>query len=139
MLGLDSLARLVYTIQLNSTKRNTFRTAESATRESLSGSLAFMFLVLEMNLAYRIPFVSDSVGSDREQSVFALGLIFLLVSSGLVYYAIHRRYSDDRLDKICKSKRPLDLSTAKVLYAVWFVFYILFILTAGFMTIFSGL
>lgn len=40
MLGLDPLARLVYTIQLNSTKRNTFRTSEGATRESLSGSLA---------------------------------------------------------------------------------------------------
>jgi len=66
-------------------------------------------------------------------------MIFLLISSGLVYYAIHRRYSNDRLDKIYKFKTPLDLSTAKVLYAVWFVFYILFILTAGFMTIFSAL
>jgi len=77
--------------------------------------------------------------SNNEIPVFQGVLVILLLSSGIVYYLIFRHYNAERLSTIYRSSAPINLSTAKVLYTLWFVFYICIILIAAFMTIFSAL
>ena len=139
MFLLDPIVRLYHTIQLNSTKRRTAQTAEAATREVAAGSFAFMFLVAAMNVIYQVPFVRDAVGTEREQATTVGIIVVLLLSSGFVYYLIFSHYTNDRLEKLYKPNTSIDPTTAKILYALWFVFYICFILIAAFMTIFSAL